>query len=82
MINTNQGFGGGGGGVKIGGQPSNQEDAEFEKAEQALALQRLVEAEKAMKFRDKSKIELENVQKQAHHTRTKVRIKFPDGYIL
>ena len=25
---------------------------------------------------------MENVQKQAHHTRTKIRIKFPDGYIL
>lgn len=38
--------------------------------------------EKESKFRDKSKIELENVQKQAFHTRTKIRIKFPDGYIL
>ena len=27
-------------------------------------------------------MELEKVQKLAHHTRTKIRVKFPDGYIL
>ena len=45
-------------------------------------MQFLAEQEKASKFRDKSKIELENVQKQAHHTTSKIRIKFPDGYVL
>ena len=42
----------------------------------------LAEQEKASKFRDKAKIELENVQKQAHHTVSKIRVKFPDGYVL
>ena len=66
--------------MKIGGD--EVDDTEFDKADQVMALRFLAEQKKQEVFRDKSKIELENVAKQAHHTRTKIRVKFPDGYIL
>lgn len=48
----------------------------------AAAVKLMAENEKNSIFRDKRSIELEKVQKQAHHTRTKIRVKFPDSYIL
>lgn len=46
------------------------------------ALMFLRDQQKKEKFRDRLSIQLENVKKQAHHTRAKIRVKFPDGYIL
>ena len=65
-------------GVKIG---SSHHDI-TEEDEIAAAVKLIAENEKNSKFRDKRSIELEKVQKQAHHTRTKIRVKFPDAYIL
>jgi hypothetical protein len=53
-----------------------------EEDEIAAAVKLIAENEKNSIFRDKRSIELEKVQKQAHHTRTKIRVKFPDTYIL
>ncbi len=46
------------------------------------ALAFLAEQEKKSKFRDRRAIQLEAVKRQAHHTRTMIRVKMPDGYIL
>ena len=37
---------------------------------------------KNSKFRDRRTEMLDNVKRQAHHTRTKIRVKFPDNYVL
>lgn len=69
------------GGIRIGGTvygelPDDDPD------DLAAAVRLLAENEKSSHFRDKRSMELEKVQKLAHHTRTKIRVKFPDGYIL
>lgn len=65
-------------GILIGS--SKDEITDEDEIREALKL--IAENERNSKFRDKRSIELEKVQKQAHHTRTKIRIKFPDAYIL
>jgi len=42
----------------------------------------MADNERSSKFRDKRSIELDRITKLAHHTRTKIRVKFPDGYVL
>lgn len=69
------------GGIKIGGTVYG-EVVDDDDDDIAAAVRLLQENEKASHFRDKRSMELEKVQKQAHHTRTKIRVKFPDGYIL
>lgn len=80
MINTM------GGGVKIGSNnPQIQEIVAAEitdRDEQVAALQFLGEQKKKENFSDRLSKELEVVKRKAHHTRTKVRIMMPDGYIL
>lgn len=46
------------------------------------ALAFIADQEKKTKFRDRRAIQLESVKRQAHHTRAKIRVKMPDGYIL
>ena len=77
MIST--GAGGRGGGVLIGGS-NNEEITDEDERRGALAF--LAEQEKKNKFRDRRAIQLETVKRQAHHTRAKIRVKMPDGYIL
>lgn len=48
----------------------------------AAAVKLIAENERNSQFRDKRSIELDKVRKQAHHTRAKIRVKFPDTYIL
>jgi hypothetical protein len=48
----------------------------------AAAVKLIAENERNSQFRDKRSIELDKVRKQAHHTRGKIRVKFPDTYIL
>ena len=83
MINT---FTGGtirGQGVQIGSSnPALMEVDITEEDERRGALQFLAEQEKKNKFRDRRAIELDRVKGQAHHTRAKIRVKMPDGYIL
>lgn len=83
MINT---FTGGtirGQGVQIGSSnPALMEVDITEEDERRGALQFLAEQEKKNKFRDRRAIELDRVKGQAHHTRAKIRVKMPDGYII
>ena len=53
-----------------------------EEDERRGALAFLADQEKKSKFRDRRAIQLEAVKRQAHHTRSKIRVKMPDGYIL
>ena len=65
---------------------SNNPDVNYGEIDQsdeiASVMKLLRDNEKQSHFRDKRSMELEKVQKQAHHTRSKIRVKFPDGYIL
>lgn len=76
IINTT---GNGKGGIMIG---SNNEVDITDEDERRGALMFLANQEKKSKFRDRRAIQLEAVKKQAHHTRSKIRVKLPDGYIL
>lgn len=64
-------------GILVGSKFDITEDDDI-----AAAVKLIAENEKNSQFRDKRSIELEKVQKQAHHTRTKIRVKFPDTYIM
>ena len=84
MINTtgnaNQGSGGG---TLIGSSNPQLVEGEItEEDERRGALAFLADQEKKSKFRDRRAIQLEAVKRQAHHTRSKIRVKMPDGYIL
>mmetsp|Transcript_3420 Transcript_3420/g.5793 ORF Transcript_3420/g.5793 Transcript_3420/m.5793 type:complete len:146 (-) Transcript_3420:251-688(-) len=46
------------------------------------AMKFIAEKEKKNKFQNKRLQELERVMKQPCHTRTNIRVKFPDGYII
>lgn len=76
-----QRFNGSGGGVQIGGKSGNVVGVTDEDDARA-ALAFLAQQERNSKFRDKRSQELDKLRKQAHHTRGKIRIKFPDGYVL
>ena len=64
-------------GVLIGSKFDITDDDEV-----IAAVKLIHENEKNSIFRDKRSIELDKVMKQAHHTRAKIRVKFPDTYIL
>ena len=79
MINT------GGGGVKIGSSdPKVQKMVEdiTDEDEKRGVLAFLKEQAKKEKFQDALSIRLNREMKKAHHTRAKIRVKMPDGYIL
>lgn len=78
MIDTTGGAGPRGG-VLIG---SDNPDVVTGDDEKRGVLAFLAEQERKSKFRDRRALELEAVRKQAHHTRAKIRVKMPDGYIL
>ena len=81
MIDTT---GGAGAGVRIGSNnPNYNENSEItEEDERRGALAFLADQEKKSKFRDRRANQLEAVKRQAHHTRTQIRIKMPDGYVI
>ena len=77
MINTS------GSGVKIGtNDPSIVLEDITDEDEKRGVLLFLKEQAKKEKFRDRLSLQLEAVKKQAHHTRAKIRVRMPDGYIL
>lgn len=77
MINT------GGQGQKIGSYDPNINVEDItDEDERRGVISFLKEQAKKDKFRDRLSLQLEAVQKQAHHTRAKIRVKMPDGYIL
>ena len=72
-----------GGSFKGEGQQIGADDRDItEKDLEHEALKLISDNAKNEKFRDKRTIELDRIKKLAHHTRTKIRVKFPDGYIL
>ncbi len=72
-----------GGGVQIGSNDPNVILSEItDDDDRRGALMFLKDQQKKEKFRDRLATQLDNVKRQAHHTRAKIRIKFPDGYIL
>ena len=46
------------------------------------AMRFLAQQEKASKFQSKRNAELTKLLNTPHHTRTNVRVKFPDGYVI
>ena len=80
MINTS---GAPRGGVLIGSNDPNVVLADItDEDDRRGALAFLADQEKKSKFRDRLSMELDKVKKRAHHTRAKIRVKMPDGYIL
>ena len=69
-------------GVLIGSNHTAIEDDVTEEDDRRGALAFIAEQEKKRIFRDRRTIQLEAVKRQAHHTRAKIRVKMPDGYIL
>ena len=82
MINTSDG------GVKIGSSDPEIEAEALVAAEvtdddeKRGVLNFLKNQAKKEKFRDRLTDQLHAERKKAHHTRTKIRVKMPDGYIL
>ena len=68
------------GGIVIGSNNPDEDVDEDDDRRGAIAF--LADQEKKTKFRDRLAIQLDAVKRQAHHTRTKIRVKMPDGYIL
>ena len=80
MINTS------GGGVKIGSHDpvtaALVAAGVTDDDEKRGVLAFLKNQAKKEKFRDRLSIQLQQEKKKAHHTRAKIRVKMPDGYIL
>ena len=83
MIDTTGGAARGGGTLIGSNNPQLVEGADItEEDERRGALAFLADQEKKSKFRDRKAAQLEQLKKTAHHTRAKIRVKMPDGYIL